>query len=1490
MTSFLYETISSVKSRDWFIDRDEFEKCQDIIRKREPLLFLPVYVIEKQIQDRQYEKAKYKIVLNGITTDGNKYNVVLNNIQPYFEIKTPFLDRNGCIDCKPDQACEECVIEKEKENKYISELRLLLKGRSNTVPSKTSIVLSKTFKFYQERRSKCVRFYFDSTYNRKEAIVLVREAGYETLTDDLTNYNNVVCRDYLTSLSTWTIIENYDVINVPSLKGSTITVDIKNFKSYEGHMTDSLLKEKTIVMSWDIETWSPDGSVPSYEDSTHKLFCIGISFNWAMSKTPFLKYCICDMPCNMSSDPTMITIICKSEEEIIRCFGTITQKMQPDFILGFNDSSYDWPWLINRASKYKGVISYLADCMDRTIPHTKQKEDDIMKKYFRSFDVKLEATMSVNGSVFMLPGYIPVDMRTVLRKIHKEDEQSSLKWFLEKYRLPSKEDMPYKYLFHIYAAFQKLAKCKKIKRITRGNTVDFIFTNIIDSAHEEINEDIVHEQIDEYKVNHLVEKEENRLTLKESENKLPLKESENKLPLKESENKPSNEDDDLKDDSEDDESSTKQDIVKNNYLPLIASIDAGTLTEEEFNQYYPLLKEDMNLINKYCVVDAERCHSLSLISCMIIDNREVAKMAYVTLNDAFYKANGMKVRNLCIAIGQKQPFNIRFSNIITPTVGGKFPGAMVIPPVIGLNISKLSMEERKQKAQLTNQYQEWNDDSVPIDKFKNIIDKYGATVSHDTLQKIEEEEGQQPTYFKDFLTEKIGRPIAGLDFASLYPSLIRVYNFSPEYCVKDSEQAQELAKEGNTLTKVDFDLDGRKRLAYFIWHDNKKEKMGVYPYILDELASLRIKFKNELKEVQKIKESMNIHDESHSNPEYDSICLKYNYFNAKQLALKVFMNTFYGEAGNKNSPFFIVEVAGGVTTHGIKALKRAYEFVIDAGCNVYYGDTDSLYISMPEQTFTSLDKLFYTGKITKPHYWSQLVESSFKAIKQINNDVNDMFLRESKTSYLKMAFEEFLFPVIFITKKNYFGVKHEKSASFEHPEIFSRGIKIKRRGICNVSKIIYTDLMSRCTSPDNLYDLLELVLNKIDFIYTNKWSISDFIQTAIYKPNKKNVALHTFVRRMQDRGIQVQENERFNYVLVKKYPYTYDYRGRKKALAVGDYMEFAETAQKENLDIYLDHYVKKQIISQLARLITYHKSFYVAPMNKTAEEIGIADTKTYAKATVYIDECCKKYYSNYNTFGSAHQKIFKQSNKSLSLQVERRDLLISKILSANVDVDSLEDWIVDFANKTAIKYCKTYGKDFINTAIERQDIAMRKSYRQNLQIIYYGRKHSILECREKAFKDRVCILRGNIRTHFNQYKSIFVSYQDTIIKLSETLRASMNISSDLCQPTKTSNKYKLEDFKLDTSEDFINNKARTLASELFSNIELMKVLYKFKCIFLELFTTHVGYNRTISICDYLKLLRDKSVRMVPTPNQTEIRSIVNKSVEDSMSIKIDIIY
>jgi DNA polymerase elongation subunit (family B) len=37
--------------------------------------------------------------------------------------------------------------------------------------------------------------------------------------------------------------------------------------------------------------------------------------------------------------------------------------MRPDIIMGFNDSSYDWNWVYERAKKYK-LVSYLTDKFD----------------------------------------------------------------------------------------------------------------------------------------------------------------------------------------------------------------------------------------------------------------------------------------------------------------------------------------------------------------------------------------------------------------------------------------------------------------------------------------------------------------------------------------------------------------------------------------------------------------------------------------------------------------------------------------------------------------------------------------------------------------------------------------------------------------------------------------------------------------------------------------------------------------------------------------------------------------------------------------------------------------------------------------------------------------------------------------------------------------------------------------------------------------------
>ncbi|RIB12375.1 hypothetical protein C2G38_2019807, partial [Gigaspora rosea] len=56
------------------------------------------------------------------------------------------------------------------------------------------------------------------------------------------------------------------------------------------------------------------------------------------------------------------------------------------------------------------------------------------------------------------------------------------------------------------------------------------------------------------------------------------------------------------------------------------------------------------------------------------------------------------------------------------------------------------------------------------------------------------------------------------------------------------------------------------------------------------------------------------------------------------------MNTFYGEAGNSKSLFFLRELARGITSAGQYNIDLVVKFVSGKGFGIKYGDTDSLYL------------------------------------------------------------------------------------------------------------------------------------------------------------------------------------------------------------------------------------------------------------------------------------------------------------------------------------------------------------------------------------------------------------------------------------------------------------------------------------------------------------------------------------------------------------------
>jgi len=880
-----------------------------------------------------------------------------------------------------------------------------------------------------------------------------------------------------------------------------------------------------------------------------------------------------------------------------------------------------------------------------------------------------------------------------------------------------------------------------------------------------------------------------------------------------------------------------------------------------------------------------------------MDHREVSDFSYVSLYDAFYRANGVKVRNLTISTGQKRPFNIRFSNISNQNIEeGKYPGAFVFPPEKGLKVTKLSIEERIRKAELTKNtdhpvYQEWlNVDKDTIGLYYDYIEQNGPKIQSGINNDLYSDK-----HFREFLEEKIGRPITGLDFSSLYPSIIRTYNLSPEYCIPDTKEGRKLAREiknsGQKITIVKFEFNGREIKGYFIWHNNKINitdegfQFGVFPYILNDLFNRRAIIKKQMKEYDHKKEEMEKIEENKPGylleykDQYEDIIFNKTYLNSKQNALKVFMNTFYGEAGNKISPFFLLEVAGGVTSLGQRNIKFAYNQVTEKGCHVYYGDTDSIYLSVPEKTFYEVDKLFYTNKISKLEYWTQLVELTFKIIKPINKEVNDAFLIDNGTAFLTMAYEEVLFPVAFTAKKKYYGIPHENIVNFKPKDLFIRGLDVKKRGVSELLRKVFTEIMWSSMTHDNLYDLMELVFQKIDMIYNTKWSLSDFTKSDVFRPKKANVKIQTFVKRMAEQNIYVKPGERFSYVIAKKYPYSYDFRGRKVELKIGDKMELLSVAEENKLEIDLDYYMQSSIKGQFARLITYHDSFQVKPIDQTDAELKIAEYKTYDNACKFIDNYCKKYYSKYNTFGKVNQKIFREANSLVGARIKQSDKLCYTLLSANVDLETFGDWLNEYTDKKAEKMTEDYGEYIIKEMLKglsKEDKIKKISI---LQKVYYGNGPKSLSINRKlAFDKEQLSLNSKLHHLMNDIHKLYNIYHKSVGQIIQIMKKNITIDQSLFEPTDKEKDYKVDDLDLEYDLDLVKINADKCSNDIIKNEEFIELLNKLKSLYLEYLSNKVYYKRTESMVVYLKKLRDKRFGIINIP--IDIKNIINNDVKN----------
>ena len=368
-------------------------------------------------------------------------------------------------------------------------------------------------------------------------------------------------------------------------------------------------------------------------------------------------------------------------------------------------------------------------------------------------------------------------------------------------------------------------------------------------------------------------------------------------------------------------------------------------------------------------------------------------------------------------------------------------------------------------------------------------------------------------------------PIATLDFASLYPSIMMAHNLC--YCTLVPQ---------NMVSRMNPE-DVSKSPTGDVFVKSNKTK-GILPEILEELLSARKRAKADLKKAQ--------------DP------LEKAVLDGRQLALKVSANSVYGFTGATVGALPCLEISASTTSYGRNMIDQTKELVMEkyntkngysANADVIYGDTDSVMIKF---NVTDLEEAMKLGEEAATY-----VSSTF--IKPI-----------------KLEFEKVYWPYLLISKKRYAGLLWTNPK--KHDYMDTKGIETVRRDNCLLVRQVIETVLQKILISRDVPGAVDYVKRTISDLLMNRMDLSLLVITKGLTQDAdayENKAAHVeLAKRMKERDPATAPvvGDRIAYVIVKA---AKNAKGYEKS-------EDPIWAMEHNLPIdcqhYLDHYLGKPLM------------------------------------------------------------------------------------------------------------------------------------------------------------------------------------------------------------------------------------------------------------------------------------------------------------------------
>ena len=278
------------------------------------------------------------------------------------------------------------------------------------------------------------------------------------------------------------------------------------------------------------------------------------------------------------------------------------------------------------------------------------------------------------------------------------------------------------------------------------------------------------------------------------------------------------------------------------------------------------------------------------------------------------------------------------------------------------------------------------------------------TIPYKDASELENEEKFTGATVQDAESDAHFEQITGLDFASLYPSIMIANNYSYETIVKHKEfDDLEDIEYKDIIWKEDIGTE-KERTERVRFVQNKK---GLLPIMLEKLWKERKAIKKEMK---KVKEKLKELEKSPKDPEKsqeeieeekDNLKMQYDVHDGFQLAMKVSMNSIYGFTGANLGRLPEKRIAAATTAEGRRMIQSCKEYVeSEYDCKVVYGDSVAdytpIYININNEL--KIIKIKELENYTKNNW--QYCKESDKLFIDVTND-NIFTWTENKWTHLK---------------------------------------------------------------------------------------------------------------------------------------------------------------------------------------------------------------------------------------------------------------------------------------------------------------------------------------------------------------------------------------------------------------------------------------------------------------------------------------------------------